>query len=96
MRITALRELSRSAAKRSTTADLHVEVLPAPTGDPVRPRLARCECRSCGAHSNAIAHREVHATCPNCGSSRLVPLEGVTVILAAQRPPAAGSTPAAA
>ena len=49
--------------------------------DPFRPRLVRCECRDCGAHCNAIAARDVHASCGNCGASRLVPVVGATVIL---------------
>jgi hypothetical protein len=49
--------------------------------DPFRPRLVRCECRDCGAHCNAIAARDVHASCGNCGASRLVPVAGASVIL---------------
>jgi hypothetical protein len=52
-------------------------------GDPLRARLVRCECRACGAHCNAIVGRDVHASCGNCGASRLVPVQGATVILGA-------------
>ena len=41
-------------------------------------RLVRCECRGCGAHSNTSAGAE--ARCPNCGASRLVPVEGADLI----------------
>lgn len=52
---------------------------------PIRPRLARCECESCGAHTNAVAAHRVHASCPNCGASRLVRLDGAEVIRPAGR-----------
>lgn len=50
------------------------------TEGPIRPRLTRCECLTCGAHTNAVAARRVHGTCPNCGSAQLVPVEGAEVI----------------
>jgi len=83
MRIAVLRQLSKSSARA-------VSANPSPVGnglggDPLRPRLVRCECRDCGAHSNAIVTREVHSSCTNCGASRLVPMEGAGVILGAQR-----------
>lgn len=84
MRITALRQLSKSPASPAagvTTPD----PLPAAARAAIKPRLVRCECRDCGAHCNAIAALDVHASCPNCGASRLVPVEGASVILAAQR-----------
>jgi Zn finger protein HypA/HybF involved in hydrogenase expression len=79
MRITALRQLSKPPAQRVASAA--EASLPARPADVVRPRMARCECRSCGAHCNAIAAIDVHASCPNCGASRLVPLEGASLIL---------------
>lgn len=75
MHVAALKQLSKSAAQ-------HCE--PAPIIDPesdfVIARLVRCECRGCGAHTNAIAATGVHATCPNCGAGGLVPVEGAGLI----------------
>lgn len=42
--------------------------------------VVRCECQKCGAHSNALAAPGIHAVCPNCGDSRLVPIEGAEVM----------------
>jgi hypothetical protein len=44
------------------------------------PGVVRCECLKCGAHSNALAAPGIHAICPNCGDSRLVPIEGAEVM----------------
>jgi ribosomal protein S27E len=75
MRVAALQQLSKTAAE-------HCE--PAPIIDPeselVIARLVRCECRSCGAHTNAIASTGVEPTCPNCGAGVLVPVEGAGLI----------------
>ena len=43
-------------------------------------RLVRCECRGCGAHSNAMASTEAPPACPNCGAPGLVPVEGAGLI----------------
>lgn len=56
-----------------------------PGEGPIRPRLTRCECQNCGAHSNAVAARRVHGSCPNCGSTQLVPVQGADVIRPARR-----------
>lgn len=75
MHIAALQQLSKTAAHHSE---------PAPVIDPeselVVARLVRCECRSCGAHTNAIALAGVDATCPNCGAASIVPVEGAGLI----------------
>jgi ribosomal protein S27E len=75
MRVAALHQLSKTVAH-------HTE--PAPFIDPeselFTARLVRCECRGCGAHTNAIAATGVHATCPNCGAGGLVPVEGAGLI----------------
>ena len=78
MHVAALKQLSKTAAARD-----HSE--PAPIVDPesefvVVSRLVRCECRSCGAHTNAIAATGVHVSCPNCGGPGLVPVEGAGLI----------------
>jgi hypothetical protein len=82
MRIAALRQLSKSSAR----------VIPANPRrvagglvDPAAARLARCECRDCGAHSNAIVTTEAQASCGNCGGRRLAPVDGACVILGPQR-----------
>jgi hypothetical protein len=82
MRIAVLRQLSKSSA-RPAPADPRL----AGDGlvDSLAPRLARCECRDCGAHSNAIVTPEGHACCANCGGPRLVPVDGACVILGPQR-----------
>ena len=75
MRVAALHQLSKTVAQ-------HCE--PAPIIDPesdfVVARLVRCECRSCGAHTNAIAAIDTHVSCPNCGAGGLVPVEGAGLI----------------
>jgi hypothetical protein len=75
MHVAALRQLSQTAAHLSE---------PAPVIDPeselMIARLARCECRSCGAHSNAMTSAAMRPTCPNCGASGLVPVEGAGLI----------------
>jgi hypothetical protein len=75
MRVAALQQLSKTAAQ-------HCE--PAPIIDPESElavaRLLRCECRSCGAHTNAIATTGADTRCPNCGTPGLVPVEGAGLI----------------
>jgi hypothetical protein len=75
MRVTALHQLSKTAVG-------HGE--PAPVIDPesefVVAHLVRCECRNCGAHTNAIPATGVHSTCPNCGAAGLVPVDGAGLI----------------
>jgi DNA-directed RNA polymerase subunit RPC12/RpoP len=86
MRITVLRERSTAPGRR--TLAIQPSTGPMPTaGEPVRARLVRCECRDCGAHSNAIALGDANAGCPNCGHSRLVPVEGADVIVSSARRP---------
>jgi DNA-directed RNA polymerase subunit RPC12/RpoP len=86
MRITVLREQSKSNGHRTLAIQPSTGRVPV-AGEPVRARLVRCECRHCGAHSNAIAVHDVQASCPNCGHSRLVPVEGADVIVSAERTP---------
>ena len=75
MHVAALKQLSKTAAHLSE---------PAPVIDPeselVIARLVRCECRGCGAHSNAMASAALAPTCPNCGAAGLVPVEGAGLI----------------
>jgi Zn finger protein HypA/HybF involved in hydrogenase expression len=75
MHIAALRQISKTAAQLSE---------PAPVLEPeaefMMTRLVRCECRSCGAHSNAMASGQHPAACPNCRAKGLVPVEGAALI----------------
>jgi Zn finger protein HypA/HybF involved in hydrogenase expression len=75
MHVAALRQLSKTAAEL---------IEPAPVINPeaelMIARLVRCECRNCGAHSNAMASTGAHPACPNCGSPGLVPVEGAGLI----------------
>ncbi|MFZ1995993.1 MAG: hypothetical protein WAU75_17920 [Solirubrobacteraceae bacterium] len=76
MRVAALHHLSKTAAQPGEPApiiDAESELVVA--------RLVRCECRSCGAHTNAIATTGTAATCPNCGAPGIVPVEGAGLIL---------------
>jgi DNA-directed RNA polymerase subunit RPC12/RpoP len=75
MRVAALHAMSQTAIQGYND--------PAPVIDATSERVAvrhlvRCECRGCGAHSNTTAGAE--ARCPNCGASRLVPVEGADLI----------------
>lgn len=75
MRVAALHQLSKTAVN-------HGEPAPVinPESEFVAARLARCECRSCGAHTNAIPATGVGNTCPNCGAAGIVPVEGAGLI----------------
>ena len=77
MHVAALRQLSKTATHLSE---------PAPIVDAESEftivGLVRCECRGCGAHTNAMATTGAHATCPNCGAPGLVPVEGAGLIRA--------------
>jgi predicted RNA-binding Zn-ribbon protein involved in translation (DUF1610 family) len=76
MRVAALHHLSKTAGHRGEPApiiDAESELVVA--------RHVRCECRSCGAHTNAIATTGTAATCPNCGAAGIVPVEGAGLIL---------------
>jgi hypothetical protein len=75
MHVAALRQLSKTAAGLSEPAPVIN-----PESELMVARLVRCECRSCGAHSNAIASGEPLAACPNCGTPGLVPVEGAGLI----------------
>lgn len=75
MRVAALKQLSKTAVQQGEPAPI-ID----PESDFVAARLIRCECRSCGAHTNAIASTGVHVTCPNCGGAGLVPVEGAGLI----------------
>jgi hypothetical protein len=63
MHVAALRQLSKSAAQLSEPAPGI-----SPEGEFMVARLVRCECRSCGAHSNAMSSGEQPTACPNCGT----------------------------
>lgn len=75
MRVAALKQLTRTASRHGEPAPI-ID----PESDFAVARLVRCECRSCGAHTNAIAATGVHVTCPNCGGGGLVPVEGAGLI----------------
>lgn len=40
------------------------------------PRVVRCVCAVCGAHTNALKTFRVSGSCPNCGSFDLAAIEG--------------------
>jgi hypothetical protein len=82
MRIAVLRQLSKPST-RPVAANLSVDS--DGLGDPLAPRLVRCECSDCGTHSNAIVTTGTRAGCTNCGGARLVPVKGASVIVCAQR-----------
>jgi predicted RNA-binding Zn-ribbon protein involved in translation (DUF1610 family) len=75
MNVAALHQLSKTAAH-------HAEPAPVIDAESERPvaRLVRCECRSCGAHTNATAASGGRTTCPNCGAAGIVPVEGARLI----------------
>jgi ribosomal protein S27E len=75
MRVAALQQLSKTAAQHGEPAPI-ID----PESDFVIARLVRCECRSCGAHTNAIAAIGTRVSCPNCGAAGLVPVEGAGLI----------------
>ncbi len=75
MHAAALKQLSKAAAQLSEPAPVIN-----PESDYVIARLVRCECRSCGAHSNAMLSADMNPTCPNCGAPGVVPVEGAGLI----------------
>jgi hypothetical protein len=79
MRVAALHHLAKAAAH-------HGEPAPVINAESefVVARLVRCECRSCGAHTNASAATGGDVTCPNCGAAGIVPVEGAGLILPVQ------------
>ena len=77
MRVAALHSISRSAIQRYNDP---APIIDAASEHVVAPRLVRCECRGCGAHTNALAAANAQACCPNCGASTLVPVEGADLI----------------
>jgi hypothetical protein len=79
MRVAALHTISRTAVQRYNEP---APIIDAASEHMVR-RLVRCECRSCGAHCNAIASWTVETSCANCGAPGLVPVEGAGLILPA-------------
>jgi Zn finger protein HypA/HybF involved in hydrogenase expression len=50
---------------------------------PIPPRVVRCACEQCGAHTNAVSSFRVGGSCPTCGSFRLVPIQGAELMLGA-------------
>ena len=46
------------------------------TVSPIAPRIVRCACESCGAHTNAVWTFRVAGSCRTCGSFRLAPIDG--------------------
>ncbi len=77
MRAAALQTVSRTAIQRYNDP---APIIDAAAEHVVVRRLVRCECRACGAHSNAAAHTDAEARCPNCGATALVPVEGADLI----------------
>ena len=47
---------------------------------PIPLRVVRCACEVCGAHTNAVWTFHVGGSCPTCGSSRLVALQGAELM----------------
>lgn len=80
MHVAALRQLSKTAAQLSEPAPVIN-----PEAELMVARLVRCECRSCGAHSNAMTSGQHPAACPNCSAEGLVPVEGATLIRSVSR-----------
>ena len=77
MRLAALHSASRIAIQRYNEP---APIVDAASEHVVGRRLVRCECRTCGAHSNAVAAADADGRCPNCGGSALVPVEGADII----------------
>ena len=50
------------------------------TVSPIAPRVVRCACESCGAHTNAVWTFRVAGSCPTCGSFRLAPIDGAELM----------------
>jgi hypothetical protein len=50
------------------------------TASPIAPRVVRCACEACGAHTNAVWTFRVGGSCPTCGSFRLAPIEGAELM----------------
>jgi Zn finger protein HypA/HybF involved in hydrogenase expression len=84
MRVAALHCLSRTAIQRYNEP---APIIDAGSEHVIVRRLVRCECRFCGAHSNAVAVSDADARCPNCGASTLVPVEGADLIRRASARP---------
>ncbi|MGZ4312907.1 MAG: hypothetical protein ACXVR1_12465 [Solirubrobacteraceae bacterium] len=77
MRLAALHTISRIAIQGYNDP---APVIDAASEHVVARRLVRCECRVCGAHSNAVAASGANPWCPNCGASSLAPVEGADLI----------------
>jgi Zn finger protein HypA/HybF involved in hydrogenase expression len=50
------------------------------TASSIVPRVVRCACESCGAHTNALWMFRVAGACPTCGSFRLAPIDGAELM----------------
>jgi Zn finger protein HypA/HybF involved in hydrogenase expression len=50
------------------------------TASAIAPRVVRCACEVCGAHTNALWTFRVGGSCPTCGSFRLAPIEGAELM----------------
>jgi Zn finger protein HypA/HybF involved in hydrogenase expression len=50
------------------------------TASPIAPRVVRCACEVCGAHTNALWTFRVGGSCPTCGSFRLAPIAGAELM----------------
>jgi Zn finger protein HypA/HybF involved in hydrogenase expression len=46
------------------------------TPERIQAQIVRCSCEVCGTHTNAVKAFRVAGSCPNCGSFRLVPVDG--------------------
>ncbi len=70
-----IEQLSPGAADRPAAEPAY-----SPTVVPIPPRVVRCACQQCGAHTNALRMFRASASCPTCGSFRLVPLDGAQLM----------------
>jgi Zn finger protein HypA/HybF involved in hydrogenase expression len=71
--------------KEARVRSLYPELAAAPNSTPrrrseapqrIQAQVVRCACEVCGTHTNAVKAFRVAGSCPNCGSFRLVPVDG--------------------
>ena len=59
-----------------TSVPTHLEPLPPRSPERIQAQIVRCSCEVCGTHTNAVKAFRVAGSCANCGSFRLVPVDG--------------------
>ena len=59
-----------------TSVPTHLEPLQPRSPERIQAQIVRCSCEVCGTHTNAVKAFRVAGSCPNCGSFRLVPVDG--------------------